>query len=108
MELMIGRSPELEGIPVGSGKRGAWRVSLEGPVAYVTLYRYLLIFKRLILESRVRAGKPSLAAAPAGPEIRPWLSASADSIISFSCLTRARSSVRARTEFAGLPFSQVS
>src|SRR5260370_42274788 len=36
-----------------------------------TLNRYLLIFKRLILESRVFAGKPSFSAAPPRPEIRP-------------------------------------
>ena len=36
-----------------------------------TLNRYLLIFKRLILESRVFAGRPSFSAAPPGPEIRP-------------------------------------
>ena len=34
-------------------------------------------------------GSPSLAAAPVGPEIWPWLSASAASIISFSCLSSA-------------------
>src|SRR6266481_9988840 len=68
-------------------------------VVYVTLYLYLLIVKRLIFESRVRDGSPSLAAAPAGPEIRPWLSARAASIISFSCLTRAPSSVAGRAGF---------
>jgi hypothetical protein len=36
-----------------------------------TLNRYLLILNRLIFESSVRAGRPSLAAAPDGPEIRP-------------------------------------
>jgi hypothetical protein len=36
-----------------------------------TLNRYLLILKRLIFESRVRAGSPSFVAAPDGPEIRP-------------------------------------
>src|SRR6266567_5685572 len=50
-----------------------------------SLKRDLLIFKRLIFESRVRAGTPSFVAAPFGPETRPRLSASADSIISFSC-----------------------
>src|SRR5713101_1024181 len=60
------------------------------------LNRYLLIFRRLILESRVRVGRPSLAAAPMGPEIRPELSASAASIISFSCVTRVRFSLPGR------------
>ncbi len=36
-----------------------------------TLNRYLLILKRLIFESSVRAGSPSFEAAPEGPEIRP-------------------------------------
>src|ERR1700694_4956888 len=53
------------------------------------LKRYILIPKRLIFESRVRAGSPSLAAAPAAPEIRPRLSVNAASIISFSCLSSA-------------------
>jgi hypothetical protein len=35
------------------------------------LNRYLSIPKRLILPSRVESGMPSLAAAPAGPDIRP-------------------------------------
>src|SRR5579863_9158428 len=48
------------------------------------LNRFLLIFKALILWSRVDGGIPSLAAAPEGPEIRPRLSARAASIISFS------------------------
>ena len=61
-----------------------------------TLNRYLLIFKRLIFESRVFAGRPSLAAAPPGPEIRPWLSFNAASIISFSCRTRVPPSVAVR------------
>src|SRR5579862_7423839 len=65
------------------------------------LNRYLLIFKRLILESRVRDGSPSFAAAPIGPEIRPEHSASAASIISFSCVTRARFSVPDRFRVEG-------
>ena len=36
-----------------------------------TLNRYLLILKRLIFESSVRAGSPSVLAAPEGPETRP-------------------------------------
>jgi hypothetical protein len=35
------------------------------------LNRYLLILKRLIFESSVRAGSPSFLAAPDRPEIRP-------------------------------------
>ena len=70
-------------------------------MAYVTLYRYLFIFKRLIFESRVRAGRPSLAAAPFGPEIWPWLKASAASIICFSWVTKALLSVRVRLSVGG-------
>src|SRR6266851_3425428 len=40
-------------------------------LARCTLNRYLLILKRLILESSVRAGSPSFVAAPNGPEICP-------------------------------------
>jgi len=40
-------------------------------LARCTWNRYLLILKRLILESSVRAGSPNFVAAPDGPEIRP-------------------------------------
>src|SRR5258708_12440430 len=46
-----------------------------GQSACGTLNRYLLIFNRLIFESRVRPSSPSLPAAPARPQIRPFLSA---------------------------------
>jgi hypothetical protein len=39
----------------------------------IRLKRYLSIPKRRILESRVVVGIPNLAAAPAGPDIRPRL-----------------------------------
>src|SRR5271168_905501 len=65
------------------------------------LNRYLLIFKRLIFESRVFAGRPSFAAAPPAPEIRPWLSFSAASIISLSCRTRVPPSVAVRDAAGG-------
>jgi len=48
--------------------RKRWR-SIQ--LARGTLNRYLLILKRLIFESSVRAGRPSLVAAPDCPEIRP-------------------------------------
>src|SRR5580704_2175423 len=51
----------------------------------LTLNRYLLIPNRLIFASSVGLGSPNLLAAPPGPETRPALSASAASIISFSC-----------------------
>jgi hypothetical protein len=40
-------------------------------LAVGTLNRYLLILKRLIFESSVRAGSPSFVAAPDGPETCP-------------------------------------
>jgi hypothetical protein len=40
-------------------------------LARCTLNRYLLILKRLILESSVRAGSPNFVAAPDGPETCP-------------------------------------
>ncbi len=69
-----------------------------------TLNRYLFIFKRLIFESRVRDGRPSFAAAPAVPEIRPLLSASAASIISFSCFTSTPLSGSGRANLGGACF----
>jgi hypothetical protein len=48
------------------------------------LNRRLSIFNALILSSRVEGDIPSLTAAPDGPETRPLLPASADSIISRS------------------------
>src|SRR5258708_3684288 len=65
------------------------RFPRSNQLACGTLNRYLLIPRRLIFESRVRVGSPRLAAAPVGPEMRPWLSASAASIIPFSCLSSA-------------------
>jgi hypothetical protein len=56
---------------------------------YLDLKRYLSIPRRLIFESRVETGIPSFVAAPAGPDIRPPLSASAVSIASFSCASNA-------------------
>jgi len=49
--------------------------------------RRLLIFNERIFDSNVDGGIPSLAAVPDAPDTRPLLSASAASIISFSCDT---------------------
>lgn len=49
---------------------------------YADLNWYLLMRRFLIFDSRVVRGMPSLRAAPDGPEIRPWLSSRAASIIS--------------------------
>ena len=51
---------------------------------FVVLKRFLLIFSDLIFDSKVDPGKPSLAAAPDGPDTCPPLSRRAASIISFS------------------------
>jgi hypothetical protein len=48
------------------------------------LKRFLLMLSDRILYSRVDRAIPSLAAAPDGPNIRPWDSRRASSIISFS------------------------
>src|SRR5712664_3564308 len=55
--------------------------SAEG---FVVLKRFLLIFSDLIFDSKVDLGKPSLAAAPDGPDTCPPLSRRAASIICFS------------------------
>jgi hypothetical protein len=43
----------------------------KGSAGPCTLNRYLLILKRLVFESSVRAGSPSFVAAPDGPETCP-------------------------------------
>src|SRR5580704_444593 len=53
---------------------------LQGP----PLKRFLLMFSDRIFSSSVDRAIPSLAAAPDGPNTRPWLSRRASSIISFS------------------------
>src|SRR5262249_22961409 len=49
---------------------------------YQALNRYLLMRRLRMRDSSVERGMPSLAAAPWGPDTRPWLSASALSISS--------------------------
>src|SRR5258707_6604438 len=51
---------------------------------FVDLKAFVLIFSDLIFDSNVDPGKPSLAAAPDGPDTCPPLSRRAASIISFS------------------------
>src|SRR5271154_402802 len=65
------------------------------------LNRNLLIFKRLIFESRVFAGRPNFAAAPSGPDILPWLFFNAASISSFSCRNRVPPNVAVRDVAGG-------
>src|ERR1700723_3899624 len=48
------------------------------------LKRYLSIFNDEIFDSRVDRWTPSFAAAPVGPDTRPWHSRRAASMISFS------------------------
>jgi hypothetical protein len=47
------------------------RITASVASSYRGLNRYLSIPNRLIFASRVESGMPSLAAAPAGPDIRP-------------------------------------
>src|SRR5258707_6394237 len=56
-------------------------LSAEG---FVVLKSFLLILSDLIFDSKVEPGKPSLAAAPDGPDTCPPHSRRAASIISFS------------------------
>src|SRR6266852_498949 len=57
---------------------------MRSVVGFAVLKRFLLIFSDLIFDSKVDPGKPSLAAAPDGPDTCPPLSRGAASIISFS------------------------
>jgi hypothetical protein len=60
-------------------------ISGENPqVPSGALKRFLLMLSDRIFDSRVDRAIPSLAAAPDGPNIRPWDSRRASSIISFS------------------------
>src|SRR5229473_7298442 len=61
---------------------------------FVVLKRFLLIFSDLIFDSKVDPGKPSLAAAPDGPDTCPPLSRRAASIISFSWAASFRGNSR--------------
>src|SRR6266849_8064834 len=63
--------------------------SAEG---FILLKRFLLIFRDLIFDSKVDPGKPSLVAAPDGPDTCPPLSRRAASIISFSWAASFRDS----------------
>ncbi len=63
--------------------------SAEG---FVVLKSFLLIFSDLIFDSKVDPGRPSLAAAPDGPDTCPPLSRRAASIISFSWAASFRDS----------------
>lgn len=60
------------------------RISCPVTEAYVILKRFFLIPRAFIFESRVEGGIPSLAAAPSGPETRPWVSANASSMVRLS------------------------
>ena len=66
------------------------------------------MFRALILRSRVDGAVLSLAAAPDGPEIRPLLSASADSIISRSLRGSSKEGTTDWTAAAGCDDSRES
>jgi len=64
MEVRVVCSPEFSGISVWMRKNTIGLIGRRrGLVSLWILNRYLLIFKRLIFDSRVCAGSPSLAAA---------------------------------------------
>ena len=89
--------------------RKVWAGSINQNQISGGLNLYLFIFRRLIFESSVRDGTPSFAAAPAVPEIRPLLSASAASIICLSCFTSTPVSGSGRANLGGVSlFSQLS
>src|SRR6266851_2524360 len=74
-------------VPVNSAKPD------ENPqVPVEVLKRYLSIFSDLIFDSSVDRGMPNLAAAPVGPNTRPWLAFRASSIMFFSCASSLRGS----------------
>jgi hypothetical protein len=66
------------------------RTRLSRKQVQANLNPRLLIFKALILWSRVDGGTPSLAAAPVGPETWPLFSARAASIIEVKHLAPAQ------------------
>ena len=67
--------PEIRDFPVGRENAGRMFAKVTTPAAsaYLDLKRYLSIPKRWIFVSKVESGIPNLAAAPAGPDIRPRL-----------------------------------
>ncbi len=68
----------------------------------------LLMPKLLIFDSSVCRGILSFAAAPEGPETRPWLSAKAASMISTSRSANAERPSRGGADAAVARFSQLS
>ena len=70
-------SPLRRDIRVQTSPRLTSKPLKRGPSYRGALNRYTLTFKRLIFESSVRDGRPSLVAAPFGPDTRPLLAASA-------------------------------
>ena len=67
---------------------GSCQMSAVGRSDYGVLNWYRLIPSFVIFDSSVCLGIPNLAAAPVEPEMRPWHSCSAVSIIAFSRSTR--------------------
>src|ERR1700723_2369705 len=95
------------------GKRNRDDESLSFDRAYSlagwALKRLLLICRLAIFESSVWRGIPSFAAAPDGPEMRPWDSASAASITSRSrSASVARRGAFGPDDFGDCRFNQVS
>src|SRR5262249_26534514 len=80
--VRVKRTPRVLWIAdVSASSPAAW---LQAAIAQGLLYLSLRIPSVRILDSRVDAGRPSFAAAPAGPATLPRVSVSAASIISRS------------------------
>ena len=77
------RAPKTSAQFLGSG---------SPQVPGIGLKRCLSIFSDRIFDSRVDRGIPKLTAAPVGPDMRPRVSFSAASIMSFSCTRSLRGS----------------
>src|SRR3977135_1921279 len=81
----IKRNVGTEGVECRKEIRSPDAISDENPqVPDGALKRFLLMLSDRIFDSRVDRAIPSLAAAPEGPNIRPWDSRRASSIISLS------------------------
>src|SRR5580704_6030026 len=88
MKLMIYETSSIHEFRRNFSEVGANQSEEPAVFRGIPLKRCLLIFSALIFDSRVVAGTPSLAAAPDGPDTRPWHSRKASSIKAFSSSVR--------------------
>src|SRR5260370_42158720 len=73
-----------------------------------TLKRRGLIRSLRIFDSRVCRGRPNFAAAPPGPETKPFVSRSAFSIIAFSRVARSAEKGRLAFEMGAVRVNQLA